>query len=95
VSAFNACTVPGVLVFAARELHVAPLGGLGDDCLALLDSLRVKQRISVRRTHVVHAHVAIAFMRGSIFAALMTKLPLPQMPIAPMRLRSMMSCVPR
>ena len=30
--------------------------------------------------------VAMAFMRGSILAALMTKLPLPQMPIAPMRL---------
>ena len=29
--------------------------------------------------------VATAFMRGSILAALMTKLPLPQIPIAPMR----------
>ena len=32
--------------------------------------------------------VAIAFSRGSIFAALMAKLPLPQMPTAPMRSRS-------
>ncbi len=39
--------------------------------------------------------VAMAFMRGSILAALMTKLPLPQMPMAPIRCRSTNGCVPR
>ena len=39
--------------------------------------------------------VAMAFMRGSILAALMTKLPLPQMPITPMRSRSTKGWVPR
>ena len=39
--------------------------------------------------------VAIAFMRGSILAALMTKLPLPQMPSAPMRSWSTKDCVLR
>ena len=39
--------------------------------------------------------VAMAFMRGSILAALMTKLPLPQMPSAPMRLRSTKFWLPR
>ena len=39
--------------------------------------------------------VAMAFMRGSILAALMTKLPLPQMPSTPMRSRSTNGWVPR
>ena len=39
--------------------------------------------------------VAIAFMRGSILAALMTKLPLPQIPIAPIRSLSTKVRVPR
>ena len=39
--------------------------------------------------------VATAFSRGSIFAALTAKLPLPQIPIAPMPLRSTNSRVPR
>jgi hypothetical protein len=39
--------------------------------------------------------VAIAFILGSIFAALMTKLPLPQIPSAPMRSRSTKGRVPR
>ena len=39
--------------------------------------------------------VATAFSRGSIFAALTAKLPLPQIPIAPMPLRSTKSRVPR
>ena len=38
--------------------------------------------------------VATAFSRGSIFAALTAKLPLPQIPIAPMPLRSTNSRVP-
>jgi hypothetical protein len=39
--------------------------------------------------------VAIALMRGSIFAALMTKLPLPQIPIAPILLLSTKGWVPK
>ncbi|MGT2439615.1 hypothetical protein ACU4GH_31870 [Bradyrhizobium betae] len=40
-------------------------------------------------------NVAIARMRGSILAALTTKLPLPQTPIAPIRLRSTNAREPR
>ena len=39
--------------------------------------------------------VATARMRGSILAALMTKLPLPQIPMAPIRFRSTNGRVPR
>lgn len=39
--------------------------------------------------------VAIALMRGSILAALMTKLPLPHTPIAPILWRSTKACEPR
>jgi hypothetical protein len=39
--------------------------------------------------------VAMALMRGSILAALMTKLALPQIPRTPMRSRSTNGCVPR
>ncbi|MOA06483.1 hypothetical protein D3C78_1261180 [compost metagenome] len=39
--------------------------------------------------------VAMAFRRGSILAALMAKLPLPQTPITPMRSRSTKARVPR
>ena len=45
----------GVLRLAARELHVALLGCLRDDLLALLDGLRMVQRVAVGRAHVVHA----------------------------------------
>ena len=39
--------------------------------------------------------VAMAFIRGSILAALMTKLPLPQTPMAPIRSVSTKAWVPR
>ena len=39
--------------------------------------------------------VAMAFRRGSILAALMAKLPLPQMPMTPIRSRSTRGFVPR
>ena len=39
--------------------------------------------------------VAMAFRRGSIFAALMAKLPLPQIPTTPIRSRSTKGRVPR
>ncbi|MNY47945.1 hypothetical protein D3C86_1832450 [compost metagenome] len=39
--------------------------------------------------------VAMAFMRGSILAALITKLPLPHTPMAPMRCASTKAWLPR
>jgi hypothetical protein len=39
--------------------------------------------------------VAIAFIRGSICAALSAKPPLPQTPMTPMRFRSKRGCTPR
>jgi hypothetical protein len=43
----------------------------------------------------MHADGRDGFMRGSILAAMMTKLPLPQIPMAPIRLLSTSGWVPR
>src|SRR6476619_7467064 len=54
-----------------------------------LSALRFAAPISYMLT------VAMAFMRGSILAALITKLPLPQIPRAPIRSLSTKGLVPR
>ena len=85
----------GVLGLAARELDVTLRRSLGDDLLALFERLRLLERLRLAAPMSYMLTVAMAFIRGSILAALMTKLPLPQMPMAPIRSRSTNGWVPR
>ncbi|UOT01304.1 hypothetical protein MPY17_19935 [Rhodococcus opacus] len=67
---------------ATRELHVALLRCLREDVLPLLVTECLSPfRLAAPMSYMLT--VAMALIRGSILAALMTKLPLPQIPIAP------------
>lgn len=85
----------GVKGFPAQEFGITLFGSLGDDPFALFGRQGVFQPLRLAAPMSYMLTVAMAFRRGSIFAALMAKLPLPQIPTTPIRSRSTKGRVPR
>src|SRR6516165_8885967 len=85
----------GVFRLAACEFGIALLAAAAMICFrcSTLSEWCSALRLAAPMSYMLT--VAIAFMRGSIFAALMTKLPLPQIPRTPIRSRSTNGRVPR